>query len=131
MGIVHRKTSVMSTAEGIELRESMDDDRANLLGGKTSSSTNKRLLSWRELPEWMKDNIYITAGYRKPTGSYFSFVLSTQCHYYKQPNSLTLSYEATLDPFTTLYQHTTLYIHIQYANIFYTIGQFHSFMGRQ
>lgn len=61
----------------------------------------------------------------------FSFVLSTQCHYYKQPNSLTLSYEATLDPFTTLYQHTTLYIHIQYANIFYTIGQFHSFMGRQ
>ncbi|CDS07996.1 hypothetical protein LRAMOSA01945 [Lichtheimia ramosa] len=76
MGIVHRKTSVMSTAEGIELRESMDDDRANLLGGKTSSSTNKRLLSWRELPEWMKDNIYITAGYRKPTGSYIRSLYS-------------------------------------------------------
>ena len=69
----------MTTAEEIELRESMDDDRANLLGDKkqeTSTSSNKRLLSWRELPEWMKDNVYITGGYRKPTGSYIRSLYS-------------------------------------------------------
>lgn len=70
----------MTTADEIELRESMDDDRANLLGDKkqahTSSSSDKRLLSWRELPEWMKDNVYITGGYRKPTGSYIRSMYS-------------------------------------------------------
>lgn len=94
MGIVHRKTSVMSTAEEIELRESMDDDRANLLGDKTSSSTNKRLLSWRELPEWMKDNIYITAGYRKPTGSYIRSLYSL---FYIHNESGKWKHDATLD----------------------------------
>lgn len=67
----------MTTAEEIELRESMDDDRANLLGDKKqATSKGKRLLSWRELPEWMKDNVYITGGYRKPSGSYIRSMYS-------------------------------------------------------
>lgn len=77
MGVVHRKPSSMTTAEEIELRESMDDDRANLLGDKKqATSKGKRLLSWRELPEWMKDNVYITGGYRKPSGSYIRSMYS-------------------------------------------------------
>lgn len=92
----------MSTAEEIELRESMDDDRANLLGDKTSSSTNKRLLSWRELPEWMKDNIYITAGYRKPTGSYIRslyslFYIHNESGKWKQDTTLDLQLTHDLD----------------------------------
>ncbi|KAI7835048.1 HlyIII-domain-containing protein [Kickxella alabastrina] len=34
------------------------------------ASQGKRLLSWAELPEWMKDNQYIFTGYRAPANSF-------------------------------------------------------------
>ncbi|KAI9316248.1 hemolysin-III related-domain-containing protein [Dichotomocladium elegans] len=55
--------------ESRDLSESFDEDRANLLGG-SFPSTKHRLLSWEELPNWLRDNIFITSGYRQPQGSY-------------------------------------------------------------
>ncbi|KAI9490337.1 hemolysin-III related-domain-containing protein [Zychaea mexicana] len=52
-----------------------DDDRTNLLG-KPNPRTQTKTVSWSELPQWMQDNIYITAGYRRPTGSYTKCIQS-------------------------------------------------------
>ncbi|KAI9252964.1 pPR-type GPCR protein [Phascolomyces articulosus] len=48
-----------------------DNDRTNLLGGnKLNKYQKSKTVSWPDLPPWLQDNIFITSGYRLPTGSY-------------------------------------------------------------
>jgi hypothetical protein len=35
-----------------------------------------RTVSWKELPEWLQDNVYITSGYRPQLDSYWACVKS-------------------------------------------------------
>jgi hypothetical protein len=39
-------------------------------------SKRSKTLSWNEIPTWMQDNIYITAGYRHPSNSYWECIKS-------------------------------------------------------
>ncbi|KAI8149276.1 pPR-type GPCR protein [Fennellomyces sp. T-0311] len=73
MTTVKRRTPMQSDddQDTIPMRDSRDfgDDRTTLLGNKATSK-GKKTVTWSELPQWMQDNIYITAGYRLPTASY-------------------------------------------------------------
>ncbi|KAL1927949.1 hypothetical protein VTP01DRAFT_3354 [Rhizomucor pusillus] len=69
--------SSSSNDDSSSVRDSIDrvhhddhDDRTNLLDSKRRQPKRSRTLTWSEIPEWMQDNVFITAGYRAPTNSY-------------------------------------------------------------
>lgn len=71
MVVVQRKMS--SSSNDNSMRESMDDvqdDGMNLLDNHKQQQPKRKTLTWSEIPEWMQDNVFITAGYRAPTNSY-------------------------------------------------------------
>lgn len=77
MVLVQRKMSSSSNDDSSSVRDSIDrvhhddhDDRTNLLDSKRRQPKRSRTLTWSEIPEWMQDNVFITAGYRAPTNSY-------------------------------------------------------------
>jgi adiponectin receptor len=35
-----------------------------------NKKTEKLILNWTEIPTWMKDNVFITGGYRRQSNSY-------------------------------------------------------------
>ena len=90
--------SMNSTDEqdSIPMRESVDfdNDRTNLLGGNTNKyNKSSKTITWTELPHWMQDNIFITSGYRLPTGSYKKCIQSLfYLHNESGPCSISLSF---------------------------------------